>query len=160
MSGAGRAVARCVWAALAAAVLTLGGCASTPQASFERDTEAKQFITHPGTAAVYVYRDDFPSSDSADSVLYADNRLIGATLPGTYFRLDVRPGVRLLQGMGYDQGRLKVETRSGELHFVSLNVIVGRSHFTVVSPETGKRAIRACCALLENWAPGQRPLFR
>ena len=27
-------------------------------------------------------------------------------------------------------------------------------------PDTGKREILRCCSLLENWAPGQRPLLR
>ena len=35
---------------LAAAVLALGGCASVPQATPERDAEAKQFITRPDAA--------------------------------------------------------------------------------------------------------------
>lgn len=156
MTRAARA-ASSAWAA--AVLLALAGCASTPQASLERDAEAKQFITHPNAATIYVYRPDFVSADP-DSVLYADNRLIGATLAGTYFRLDVRPGTHLLHGTGYDQGRLKLETRSGELHFVALNVLAGESHFRQVSADTGKRELQRCCVLLENWAPGQRPLFR
>jgi len=148
-------------AAIALALLAaLAGCASTPQASPERDAEAKHFITHPGTAAVYVYRNDFPFVDDADSVLYVDSRLIGATLPGTYFRVDVRPGVHLLYGIANDQGRLKLEIRSTQVHFVALNVISGQSYFRQVSADTGKRELQRCCVLLENWAPGQRPLLR
>lgn len=145
---------------LAAALLALAGCASTPQANRERDTEAKQFMTHPGTAAVYVYRNDFSTAGGEDSVLYVDNRLIGATLPGTFFRVDLRPGVHLLYGIANDQGRLKLEIRSTQLHFVALNVIGDQSQFRQVSVETGKRELLRCCVLLENWAPGQRPLLR
>lgn len=155
--GAGRIVA--VFFALAAA---LAGCASTPQASPGRDAEARQFLTHPGSATLYVYRNDFqPDPDEPmDSSLYLGNRLIGAALPGTYFRIDVRPGTYVLRGFGYDQGTFKVDTLSGALYFISLNVIGGTSHFRLVSPEAGKRVIQVCCALLENWAPGQRPLLR
>lgn len=160
MTRAGRALACCARAALVAAALWLAGCASTPQASFERDAEAKQFVTHPNAATIYVYRGDFPAADAMDSVLYVDNRLIGATLPGTYFRIDARPGVHLLYGFGYDQGRLKIDTRSGELYFVSLNVIAGNSRFAPINPEVGKKEVMRCCELLENWAPGQRPLLR
>ena len=98
--------------------------------------------------------------DGMDSVLYVDNRLIGATLPGTYFRMDLRPGEHVLHGYGYDQGRLKIDTLSGEVYFVSLNVMGGSSRLRLVGPEADKRMIQVCCALLENWASGQRPLLR
>ena len=147
---------------LAAAVLALGGCASVPQATPERDAEAKQFITRPDAATIYVYRDDFAAVDPAtdNTVLYVDGRLIGATLPRAFFRFDVRAGQHLLHGYGYDQGSLKVDTRSGDIYFVSLQVTGGTSRFTLVRPETGKRDILRCCALLENWAPGKQPLLR
>ena len=147
---------------LAVLILALAGCASTPQATPERDAEAKQFIARPDAATIYVYRDDFASAEPAtdDTVLYADGRLIGATLPKTFFRFDVRAGEHLLHGFGYDQGNLKVDTRSGEIYFVSLQTTGGTSRFTLVKPETGKRDILRCCALLENWAPDQRPLLR
>lgn len=142
-------------------VILLAGCASVPQASRERDAEAKRYLTHPNAATLYVYRNDFPAGTaSEDAVLHVDGRIIGTSLPGTYFRVDVRPGDRLLHGYGYDQGMLKVSTRSGEITFVSLNVMGGTSLFAVVSPEAGKREIARCCALMENWAPGQRPLLR
>lgn len=137
------------------------GCASVPQATPVRDAEAKRYLTHPNAATLYIFRNDFPAGTaSEDTVLHVDGRIIGASLPGTYFRVDVRPGDRLLHGYGYDQGRLKVSTRSGEITFVSLNVMGGTSRFAVVSPEAGKREIARCCALMENWTPGQRPLLR
>ena len=142
--------------------LALGGCASTPQATPERDAEAKQFIARPDAATIYVYRDDFPTAQMAtdDTALYVDGRLIGATLPKTFFRFDVRAGEHLLHGYGYDQGTLKMDTRSGEIYFVSLQSTGGNSRFTLVKPQTGKRDILRCCALLENWAPEQRPFLR
>jgi hypothetical protein len=147
---------------LAAAALALGGCASTPQATAERDAEAKQFISRPDAATIYVYRDDFSveNYDMQDTTLYVNDRVIGATLPKTFFRFDVRAGEHLLRGYGYDQGRLKVVVQSGEIAFIRLNVANGNSRFTRVSPEIGKREIVRCCALMENWAPEQRPLLR
>ena len=148
----------CAWAYLAVA-LCLSGCASTPQASSERDAEAKQFATHPNAATIYVYRTEV-RSDPEDSVLYVDNRLIGATVPGTYFQINVPPGTHLLHGLGRDQGKLQLNARSGELYFVSLSPENGNSHFELIRPETAKRELQQCCALLENWAPRQRPLLR
>jgi hypothetical protein len=142
-------------------IIALGGCASVPEASLARDAEAKQFETRPGAAALYVFRNDFPSTSTLeDSVLYVDDRLIGATLPGTFFRIDLLPGTHELHGYGYDRGSFKIRARDGEAHFVALNVIGGVSHFSPMAPAAGKREIARCCALMENWQPGQRPLLR
>jgi hypothetical protein len=149
------------WACAGAIVLAIGACTSVPQASDARDAEAKQFHTHPGSATIYVYRPDLVHGpDETDSVLWMDSRLIGSTLPRTFFRIDARPGTRVLHGDGRDTGRLVLEMTSGELYFVSLRVADGISRFERVPPETGKRDILRCCAMMENWAPGQRPLLR
>lgn len=153
------AVSRVRWLAAAMSLLLLVGCASTPQASRERDAEAKEFRTHPATGALFVYRPDTFSVEE-DSVLYVDDRLIGATLPGTFFRVDVRPGKRLLRGIGQDAGRIEIGVRPGEIYFVSLRVDGGNSLFALKDAEAGRRELLACCRLLENWAPGQRPLLR
>ena len=145
--------------ALILSLALLAGCASTPQAAADRDAEAKQFVSHPASAAIYVYRNDLKAAGD-DSVLYMDHRLIGATLPGTYFRVDVHPGKHVLHGFGYDAGQLEIDVRPGEISFVLLNVLSGTSHFAWRNMEIGRRELLACCTLLENWAPGQRPLFR
>jgi hypothetical protein len=145
-----------------AAATSLAGCASVPLATAERDAEAKQFIARPDAATIYVYRDDFAAMEPATdgTVLYVGRRLIGATLPTTFFRFDGQAGEHLLHGYAYDQGSLKIDTRLGEIYFVSLQSTGGTSRFTLVKPETGKRDILRCCALMENWAPGQRSLLR
>jgi hypothetical protein len=152
------ALRRLLCAAFAAAMLA--GCVSVPQASPARDAEARQFGAHPNAATVYVYRNDFTSPLFEDSTLFIDGRLIGGTLPGTFFRVDVRAGEHVLHGHGYDQGSLKLTTRSGESYFVALNVSNNTSHFRAVDPDSAKREIERCCVLMESWAPGQRPLLR
>jgi hypothetical protein len=151
-------LARRTWHALLLAV-AIAGCASTPQAATERDAEAKQFNARPDAATIYVYRDDFQGpSDGDNTVLFVNGRLIGATLPRTFFRLDERAGEHELHGLARDHGRLRVDARYGEITFVSLQAVGGVSHFTLVEPETGRQDILRCCWLMENWAPGQRPL--
>lgn len=137
----------------------LGGCASTPQAGRQEDAAAKQFHSEPATSVIYVYRADM-HSDEEDTDLYVDGRLIGATLPGSYFRVDVNPGVHRLNGMGPDQGSLTLETRPGQVYFVNLSVLAGNSYFSTVAPKIAQASLISCCDLLENWAPGQRPLLR
>ena len=148
-----------IWIALVAAALLAAGCTSTPQASRERDAEAKQFQTHPNAGTVYVYRSEHDRLQDL-SVLYLDGRLIGETLPGAYFRVDTMPGRHVLHGVGIDTGRMTLETRTGELYFVELRVIEGQSHFRAVPERVGRERIAKCCALLESWAPGQRPLLK
>ena len=143
----------CVMAFLVAA------CASTPQASRERDAGAKEFRTHPNAATIYVYRLRFDRLEDL-SVVFMDDRIIGETLPGAYFRIDATPGKHLLHGVAADAGKIVLDTRPGQLYFVELTVIEERSHFRLVSEAEGRKRIVQCCALLENWAPGQRPLLK
>ncbi|MBI4194940.1 MAG: hypothetical protein HY526_07670 [Betaproteobacteria bacterium] len=147
------------WIVLALSLALSAGCASTPQASADRNAEAREFRSHPATAAIYVYRVDLGGAPD-DSVLYLDHRLIGATLPGSFFRIDVRPGKHLLHGVAHDAGRLEIEVRPDEIYFVSLSVIGGHSLFALPDKARGRDELLACCDLLENWAPGQRPLLR
>ena len=143
---------------LVAAVL-ISGCASTPQATRDRDALAKEFLTHPNASTIYVYRSPFNDYE-ADSVLYIDGRLIGATLPGAYFRIDAVPGRHVLHGSAIDIGQITLDTRPGELYFVSLDVLAGHSRFRLIPEQMAQERVRACCALLENWVPGQRPFIR
>jgi hypothetical protein len=141
------------------AVLLIGACASTPQAPRERDAQAKQFLTHPASSTIYVYRSEFNHVEQ-DSVLYMNGRLIGNTLPGAYFRIDAVPGRQVLHGIGIDNGEIVLDTRPGRVYFVSLNVFAGHSRFEVINDQVGREQVAACCALYENWAPWQRPLLR
>jgi hypothetical protein len=147
------------WVAAFAMVCAAAGCASTPQASRERDADAKAFDAHPGAAGVYVYRSPF-NTEPDDNVLYVDGRLIGSTVPGTYFRVNLAPGKHTLHGTGVDLGELTIDMRPGMLYFVDLSVIAGHSRYQLVAPEQGRQAIARCCVMLETWAPGQRPLLR
>jgi hypothetical protein len=146
-------------ALIVAAALVVSACASTPQATPQRDADAKEFRTHPGASTIYVYRSPFNDYE-ADSVLFIDGRVIGATLPGAYFRIDAVPGRHVLHGTGIDIGQITLDTRPGEIYFVSHDVLAGHSRFQLVPDRVGQERVKACCALLENWAPGQRPFLR
>ena len=143
----------------AALPLIVASCASTPQASPEQDAAAKQFVSHPAAATIYVYRSEFNHLER-DSVLYIDGRLVGQTLPGAFFRIDTVPGRHVLHGIGADVGLLSMNVRPGQVYFVSADVIAGHTRFQLVPDRLAKERVTACCALLENWAPGQRPLLR
>ena len=151
-------------------MLVAGGAASlvawtsTPQATSDRDAENAETVQLAPQLGRGLCLPPRPPQRAlgewSDSVLWVDNRLIGSTLPGTYYRVDLRPGRHVLRGDGPDVGRFTLDTRSGGTHLVSLNVRAGTSHFAVVAAEVGKRDLLRCCSLMENWAPGQRPLLR
>ena len=136
----------------------IAACASTPQASRERDAEAKKFRPDPTSAGIYVYRPRI--NTGGDSVLHVDRTLIGSTVPGGFFLVRVDSGAHTLHGIANDQGRLALEVSAGRLYFVRLNVRGGLSRFQQVSEETGKSEILRCCVLFENWDPEQRFFLR
>ena len=145
--------------ALVVSLAFLGGCASTPEAPPASDAEAKSFEPAPRAAVIYLYRSDGPGS-SGVSTIWVDDRLVGQTLPATYFRVAVRPGRNRIAAVAGDQGRLEIETRGGDVYFVAMYVGgEGESSpdtiFRGVPPEVGKAAILRCCTMLETWRPGQ-----
>jgi hypothetical protein len=149
-------------ARLAVVVLALlaAACASTPKASPDRDALAKEFLTRPEAATIYVYRSPFNDLEF-DSVLYIDGRLIGRTRPGAYYRVDTVPGRHVLHGTGVDMGEYAVNARPGQIYVVSVDVVGGNSRFELVPDyAAAQERVRACCALLENWGPSIRPFVR
>lgn len=140
-------------------LLLIAACASTPQATRERDREAKNFEPQPATSTVYVFRPDFPDPEE-NTVLWVDGRPVGSMLAQAYFRIHMNPGMHFFSGVAGDDGRIRLETRPGEIYFIRTQTIAGRSVFEHVDAATGRRELTACCGLLENWRPGQRPLLR
>ena len=146
-----------MWRILMACFLfAVSGCASTPQATPERDALAKQFAADPEKATVYIYRPGAnfnTSTEDISTVLYVDNRVIGSTLAGVYFLVHLTPGTHVLSGIATDQGRMTLQVEAGRLYFVSIRVQNGSSIFTQVSVDSGKRDVSNCCTLYENANP-------
>jgi hypothetical protein len=140
-------------------LMVLLGCAATPEASPDRDAAAKQFEAASRAAVIYLYRADSPGSKGVSTV-WVDGRLVGQTLPATYFRVIARPGRNSIHATGPDAGRLEIETRPDNVYFVAMNVLgedegSATTVFRSVAPEAGQAAIQRCCSLLETWRPGQ-----
>ena len=137
----------------------LGGCAATPEATADRDTAAKLFEPAARAAVIYLYRADSPGSRGVTTV-WVDGRLVGQTLPATYFRVIARPGRNRIHASGSDAGRLEIDTRPDSVHYVAMNVSgdsEGSSNtvFRPVDASLGRASIQRCCSLLETWRPGQ-----
>ncbi|RPI45616.1 MAG: hypothetical protein EHM59_09680 [Betaproteobacteria bacterium] len=155
----GGSLRRC--ATLLATAVLLAACASTQEADRERDAVAKRFEPVTRDSVIYVYRPDRTNLSTA-TTLWADGRLIGEFLPGTYFRVIVFAGRTLLHTSGPDTGRIEVATQGNDVSYVEARAIEGESPatvFRVVPAEDAQRAIRACCTLLDVWRPGQLRLY-
>jgi hypothetical protein len=74
--------------------------------------------------------------------------------------VNLRPGRHTLHGIGHDQGALTLEVRPERLYFVELTSAGGNSLFRPIPEVQGRKIVSTCCAMLETWAPGQRPLLR
>ncbi|MEO7727259.1 MAG: hypothetical protein ABIS45_08400 [Burkholderiales bacterium] len=79
---------------LVAALTLLAGCGSTPLAPASRDADAKRFEPAMNSALIYIYRPTGYGGHGV-STLWVDGRLIGESLPETFFRVPVRPGRRI-----------------------------------------------------------------
>lgn len=145
-------------ALLAGFVLVLAGCASTPMASPETEADAKQFNPAINAAIVYIYRPI--GSGPGISTIWLDGRLVGESLPETFYRVAARAGRNRITTSGNDSGRLEFETRSGGVYFVEARVTgdtqsEANSSFRLIDPEVAKALVERCCRMLDTWRPGQ-----
>ena len=146
---------------LLAALLVCAGCASTPEASLERDAEGKRFEAVTRDSVLYVYRPD-RARFATSATLWADGRLVGESLPGTYFRVIVFPGPTLLHTSGPDSGRIEINTQGNDVAYVEMQTFNEESPMTVfrlMPADEAQEAIRNCCTRLEVWRPGQPRLM-
>ena len=88
-----------------------------------------------------------------------------STLPSTNTARDMARGCETrtrhrITVTGSDTGRLEIDTESGGIYFVELQVYgetqsEATTRFRRVAPDSGKTAILGCCRMLEAWRPGQ-----
>ena len=145
-------------ALLALSFSLIAGCASTPMASPETEADAKQFNPAINAAIVYIYRPI--GSGPGVSTIWLDGRLVGESLPETFYRVAAQAGRNRITTSGNDSGRLEFDTRSGGVYFVEARVTgetqsEANSRFRLVNQQAGETAIKACCRMLETWRPGQ-----
>ena len=141
------------------AVLLCAACAATPEGTPESDADAKRFESEPRAAVVYLYRND---GSQAITTMQVNQRLLGQSLPASYFRLRTNAGLNRFTIIGPDTGTFDLIAQFGEVYFVAMDVTGAGGHssptstrFRLVEPEIGKAAITRCCSLVQSWRPGQ-----
>ena len=145
------------------AIALLAACASTPQATPERMAEAKRFEPVTREAVIYIYRPGIALS-GPETTLWVDNRLVGASLPGTFFRVIALPGRNTIDTSPPDTGRIEVNTQGNDVTYVEMITEGGRNNapntrFRVIQSGEAKSAIADCCWMLETWRYNQPRLL-
>jgi hypothetical protein len=155
---------RCLRTLIALGTIALiSACASTPQATPERTAEARRFEPVTREAVIYIYRPGIALS-GPETTLWVDNRLVGASLPGTFFRVIALPGRNVIDTSPPDTGRIEVNTLGNDVTFVEMITEGGRNdapntRFRLMQPDEAKAAIAYCCWMLDTWRYNQPRLL-
>ena len=132
-----------VWMAVVATVALLGGCTSmapAPQSAGPRAESA------PGKAVVYIVRTR-PDLSYLAAPLVVDDRMIGPSYAGTYFRLELTPGRHRISGYGQDNGAMSLDVQADRVYFVqhtvsgSWRATSPHSFFSVMNEERARAAM-------------------
>jgi PBP1b-binding outer membrane lipoprotein LpoB len=123
------------------------GCVSVPMASMEKDKAAKTFAVKPGTANIYVYRNETMGAAIKMPVVL-NGKIVGDTAAKTYLLLQVPPGNHTLISKTENDSTLSVNAAAGRNYFVWQEVKMGgfsaRSLLQLVDEATGKAGVAEC----------------
>ena len=144
-------------------IALIAACATTPQATPERMAEALRFEPVTREAVIFIYRPGIALM-GPETTLWVDSRLVGSSLPGTFFRVIALPGRNVIDTSPPDTGRIEVTTQGNDVTFVEMITEGGRNNspntrFRVMPPEKAKAAIASCCWMLETWRYNQPRLL-
>lgn len=123
--------------------LALAACAPLPPSP--QDIEAKRFEAVPDQSVIYIVR-PWPDASSQAATLWLDDRVMGSTYPGTYFRWVVPPGRHRIAGYAQDSGNITLDTAPGRVYFVYQTVgrplgLTGQSFFQLLDERNGRAAV-------------------
>lgn len=122
-------------------VATLAGCAPLAPTA-----QAVKVEGTPGMAVIYLVRTD-PDLSYLTAPVTLDDRLIGSTHAGTYYRLEVPAGRHRLSGYAGDNGALTLDVQADRIYFVqhtvsgSWRVTSPHSFFRVIDENRGRAAL-------------------
>lgn len=136
------------WPFLAVALLSLlGGCATVPMASLEKDNQAKMFRAPPHESRIYIYRNE-NMGGAIPMAVSVDGRTVGQTGPKTYFMLDVAPGKHRIESLTENVATLTLNTEPGKSYYVWQEVKMGlwsaRSALHEVPAAQGQKGVMEC----------------
>ena len=124
-------------------VAILAGCAPLPPTP--QDIEAKRFEPVPGKAVIYVVR-EYPDLSREVATVMLDDRMMGSTYPGTYFRWVVEPGRHHIRGYAGDAGAITLDVGPNRIYFIQQSVSqffhgFAQSYFRPIPEPYGRAAV-------------------
>jgi hypothetical protein len=130
--------------ALLGLVLSLAGCI-TPLPPSPQEIEAKRFDPVAGKAVVYLVR-EYPDISREVATVMLDDKMMGSTYPGTFFRWVVEPGRHQIRGFAGDAGTMVLDTLPDSIYFVQQSYTrgftgFGQSFFRLIPEPYGRGAV-------------------
>ena len=125
-------------------LIALAACAQLPPSP--QEIEAKRFAPAPGEAVIYLAR-DVPDLTDIGAAVMLDDRLMGSTYPGTFFRWVVPPGRHEIRGYAGDGGYYALDVAADRVYFVQQSVTrffpapSSQSRFSLVPEPHGRAAV-------------------
>jgi uncharacterized protein YceK len=130
-----------------AAVVLASGCASVQMASEQQDSAAKSYAVKPGTANIYVYRNEQMGA-AIKMPVALNGKLVGDTAAKTYLLLQVPPGSHTIVSKTENDATLAVNAQAGRNYFVwqevKMGMMTARSLLHLVDEPTGKAGVAEC----------------
>ena len=130
-----------------AAVVLASGCASVQMAPEQADTAAKSYAVSPGTANIYIYRNEQMGA-AIKMPVALDGKLVGDTAAKTYLLLKVSPGPHTIVSKTENDASITVNAEAGRNYFVwqevKMGVMSARSLLHIVDEPTGKAGVAEC----------------
>ena len=132
---------------LIAAAAAVSGCATAPMAPNERDAKAKTFETTPGTANLYIYRNESIGAAISMEVL-VDGKLLGKTVAKSYFFVPLKPGRHTILSKAEADSTLDLLAEGGHNYFVwqevKMGMLYARNLLQMVDDKTGRAGVNEC----------------
>jgi hypothetical protein len=141
---------RTCWVGLVALVLvamSAAGCATVPMATKENSAHWKATSPAPGTALVYLYRNE-TLGYAIHMDVELDGKFWGQTVSKSYMIWQLRPGRHRLLSKAENDSELVLNVLPGGRYYVWQEVKMGlmsaRSQLQEVSPVTGQSGLDEC----------------
>jgi len=119
-----------IWIGIVSAIALLSGCAQMGPSQADTQsvriegTAGRAVVYIEGTAGravVYIVR-TYPDLSYLTAPVVADDRMAGATHAGTYIRVELAPGRRVISGYAQDNGAITLDVQADRIYFVRQTV--------------------------------------
>jgi hypothetical protein len=105
------------WTGVFAVLLSLAACAPMPVA----DSRNVRIESTPGMSVIYLVRSERDMSFVGMPV-FIDERLVGPTYAGSYYRIELPAGRHRFSGYAHDAGTVTLDTQANGVYFVEHRV--------------------------------------